>query len=84
MPVGGEIPPRFSSPLDKGGEEKFNLRKLREKTAYMEYVRPYQYTSEFRRDVSGIPSSNRGSQIQRWPSKPGKLFGEARRVKRME
>ena len=52
--------------------------------ARREYARPSRYMSEFRRDVSDIPSSNRGSQRRRWQSAPGVPFCEAQRGKRRE
>ena len=70
------IPPR-----QRGGRRNKTLKKLRENTAGREYVRPCQYTSEFRRDVSDIRSSDRGNQRRRWPSKPGVLLSEAQREK---
>ena len=75
-------PPQFSSPLYKEGEEKSNIQIIAQKTARREYVRPSRYTSEFRHDVSNIPSSDKGSQRRRWPIKPGETFGEAWRGKR--
>ena len=40
--------------------------------------------SEYRRDVSDIPSSNKGSQRQIWQSELSVPFGEAQRGKRRE
>ena len=80
----GENPPTVLIPPRQRGEEKHNLRKIAQKTACREYVRPSRYMSEFRRDVSDIPSRDRGSQRRKWPSKPGVPFGEAQRVKRRE
>ena len=77
-------PPQFSPPQEKGGEEKHKLLKIARKTARWEYTRPDRYMSEFRRDVSKIPSSNRASQRRRWKSEPGMPFGQYRRGKRRE
>ena len=64
----GEPPPSSHPPKTKGGRRNITYKKLREKTVPQEYARTSWYTSEFRRDVSNNPSSNRGSQRRRWKS----------------
>ena len=77
-------PPVLIPPRRRGGGEIQPSKKLCEKTARREYVRPYLYTYEFRCEVSNIPSSNRGSQRRRRQSEPGVPFGEDWRGKRRE
>ena len=64
MPGGGNPlpPPSSHPPYTKGGRRNPTFEKLCEKTARQEYVRPSRYTSEFKSDVSNIPSSDKGSQ----------------------
>ena len=56
MPIGGTPPPpQFSSPQDKGGEEKQNLPKIARKTARQEYAQPSRYTSATNPlDIEGV------------------------------
>ena len=80
---GGNPHPVLIPPRQRGGLET-QPAKNGAKTVRREYAQPSRYIFEFRRDVSNILSSDRGSQRQIWQSEPGVPFGQARRVKRRE
>ena len=73
-------PPSYHPPKTKGGGNS-TFEKLREKTPRREYIRPSRYTSDFRHDVSDIPSGDRGSKRMSSTSIQGVTFGESQREK---